>query len=165
MRDIAFQVPVVTTPASLNGDLSVQVATPIAPLFHAYNYRVAVRIAGEPARYAQFRKQMAKFGGTANLGVGACLYDQVVLLKWAIERAQKQSGNFSTDSVKKVLDSLSQPGSGVPTEKLMVYKNPTYSASEHSAINADYATFWGQINVSKPIDGAYEGIPIVMKSA
>lgn len=153
MRDLGWKAPVIGTNGSVTGDLTKLVPAEVSSQFHAVVFSITMRSAPDTvdARVQKFVTDLAKRGPIANIQVPALHYDIVNLVAWAYDKA----GSTDQQKVQAALESLYN--ATLPNGYLLVYPNPRFSPVQHSTVNVDYSKFWALVNVSKLLDGTYQG--------
>ncbi len=155
MQTLGWGANVVTEPAALYGDLTAQVPEAVQGQFHAVNYRIGTRTGSTPEKVQAFIDEMKALGPIQNLAIGAIARDAMFLAKWAFETAQAESGDTTSDSLKRAMESLHERD--YPEAYSLSIGNPRYSPQDHTTRGADYSSFWGLIHVSGLVDGTYAG--------
>jgi len=77
-------------------------------------------------------------------------------MKYIHEKAQKEKGDTSADSLKAVMEAIGS-ATDFSARYSLVMGNPKWTASDHTTANADYSKLWGLVKVSVPVDGMYVG--------
>ncbi len=156
MQSLGWTAKVICGPAALTRNLAEQVPEAVKGQFFAVNFRAGVKVPGaaRPGMDDLIAKLKA-MGTIENLGLSAMNHDIVFLAKWAHETAQKEAGNTTSDTLRRILESVG--GRSYPDSYWLFAGNPHYTAKDHSMANADASKLYGLIGVSAPVDGAYAG--------
>jgi branched-chain amino acid transport system substrate-binding protein len=158
MQTLGWKVPVVAGPASLSGDLTTQVPAAVASQFHAVDYRLGVNTGAEPPATQKFITDLkANYPNNTITGLfsSAVSRDAIFIAKWGFELAQKDSGNTSSDSVKKAMETFRT--STPPADYFVAMGNPAYAPGDHTTSGLDYSKIWASVGVSSLTNGQYTG--------
>lgn len=159
MQSLGWKAKLVCGPAALTRNLAEQVPEAVKDQFFAVNYRAGVKVPGTPkAGMSDLVDKLKAMGAIENLALSAMNHDIIFLAKWAFETAQKEAGNTSSETLRRILESIGTRS--YPDNYWLFAGNPKYTAQEHSMANADHSKLYGLIGVSAPVDGAYVGEPL-----
>jgi len=155
METLGWDVPVVSEPAALHGNLNEQVPPSVADQFYAVQFRIGTRTGEDVPQVAEYIEDLKEYGEITNLVYSAIATDTVFLTKWAFETAEEEIGNTDADSLRSTLEGIGE--ADFPEEYSLALGNPMYTEDVHTTANADYCTLWGLIRTSELVDGQYEG--------
>ena len=160
MESLDWDVPVVSEPAALHGNLAEQVPSDLADQFYAVQFRVGAALPDQPESVPAYIDALKARGKITNLVYSAVATDTIQLIKWAYEEAAS-SGKADADGIRKALEGISD--AKFSQDQLLTIGNPQYSADDHSTSSADYCNLWALIKASDLVDGQYEGEALSLK--
>lgn len=156
MQTLGWKAKVVSGLSVLSGDMKELIPAPVHEQFYAVNHRVGTRTGTLSPEMQKFVTELRKLGPIGNIALSAEGRDVVWMIKYVQEKAQKEKGNTSNESVKAVMEAMSTV-KDYPARYSLVLGNPNWSPTDHSTNNVDYSKMWGLVKVSTPVDGMYEG--------
>lgn len=156
VQTIGWNADVLVGPGEVTGDLKAEVPGVVASQFHAVNYRFATAVGGTvDPKVASYLDELSKYGEIASPTLSATLTDLVYYVKWSYEQVKKVGEDPTGPNLTKALEGVGSKD--YPEGYRLVYKNPGYSASDHTTNHADYSQFWGLIGADTPNRGIYSG--------
>jgi branched-chain amino acid transport system substrate-binding protein len=153
VRDVGWtDVTIVGDASSLTGDLTKTIPAEVQGQFFSIQNRGVVR-KGDTTSDIPFATKAVKAGKPASLALAAEWYDLTYLMKWGVEKA----GSTDGDKVKAALETAST-AKDLPSN-LVYYKDVTWSPTSHAIDLAAWEKTWALVQVSKVVDGTYQGTP------
>lgn len=156
MQTLGWKAKVVSGLSVLSGDMNALIPAPVHDQFYAVNHRVGTRTGNTTPEIQKFVAELRKQGPINNFALAAEGRDVVWMIKYIHEKAQKEKGNTSPDSLKAVMESIGT-ATDFPARYSLVLGNPKWTAADHTTVNADYSKLWGLVKAGVPVDGMYDG--------
>lgn len=153
LNNLSWNVPVVgTTGASSTGNLNREIPAAVSANFSAATFRILARSGStvEP-RYQPWVTTLQKYGPIVNLLFPSSFSDVVKMGTYGF----LQSKSLDPTKANAVLDNLNN--SSLPANYTLVYGNPRWSKTDHSADGLDWKDMYAVIHVGPLVDGTYPG--------
>lgn len=155
IQTLGWKAPLVATPAMVVGDLKLQVPAAVQGQFFAANYRTSTAIGGVPSDTAKkYTDELSKKVTITSAALSAFVTDSVFFVKWTYDGVHAASGKFDGPTLAKQLEKI---GSANISASTVGFKNPGYSATDHTPKGADYTDFWAIVGAVTPKNGLYSG--------